>query len=280
MLSSLKLQPNELKPWAELILQACGVSLDSSKGYLIEARLSDMARDMHVRSYTELLQRVKADRSNGLLQEVIDRMTTNETSFFRDSSPFDLLRNKIFPELIDRRRGRGNVRLRIWSAACSTGQEIYSVAIILHELSLPHPWLSAQLLGTDISNAAIATASKGIFNKVEIERGLPTQTRSRYFSTQPDGRWKIADEIRAMVSFRHLNLLKDFSALGTFDLILCRNVAIYFQEDAKRDLFNRLARRMAPDGVLLIGSTESITGLCPFFHSHRHLRSIFYTLQP
>jgi chemotaxis protein methyltransferase CheR len=274
----LKLQTSELKPWADLILQACGVNLDSTKGYLIEARLADMAHSLKVRSFTELLQRVRADRTNALLQEVIDRMTTNETSFFRDSSPFDLLRNKIFPELIDRRRGKGSVRLRIWSAACSTGQEIYSVAIILHELARPHSWLSAQLLGTDISNAAIGTASKGIFNKVEIERGLPPDQRGKYFNPQPDGRWKIADEIRAMVAFRHLNLLKEFSSLGTFDLILCRNVAIYFQEEAKKDLFNRLARSMAPDGVLLIGSTESITGLCPFYKSHRHLRSVFYTL--
>ncbi len=182
---------------------------------------------------------------------MIDEITTGETLFFRDNSPFDMLRHKIVPELIDRRaRAGGRPLIRIWSAACSTGQEIYSIGIILRETLGDLSKYDVRLLGTDISDQAIARASAGIFGQIDIGRGLSDSLREKYFTPHPSGGWKIRDEIRAMASFRHLNLVQDFTPLGSFDVIFCRNVAIYFNDAVRVSLFRRIgaaayARRAA-----------------------------------
>jgi len=164
------------------------------------------------------------------------------------------------------------------SPACSSGQELYSVAILLRELLGPSPRFNIRLLGTDISDQAVAAASRGQYNRVEMERGLPPDKLARYFQAQGDGAWKVKDELRAMATFRTLNLHGDLTALGRFDIILCRNVAIYFSEPDRRSLFDRLGRSLEGDGYLLVGATETLSGLCPQFASHRYLRSVFYQL--
>ena len=169
-------------------------------------------------------------------------------------------------------------RLRIWSAAASTGQEVYSIAIIIRELLGPSKDYRLKLLGTDISDAAISQASYATYNKFEIERGLERSKLTKYF-TSAGANWKINDEIRAMASFRKLNLMAPFTALGKWDIIFCRNVAIYFTLEDRKKLFNRLADVLEPDGYLVIGSTESLTGICPRFVPKRHLKSIFYQLK-
>lgn len=273
-----KVSADELSVWSRYIETLCGIKLDASKGYLIETRLIDLLRTHKCATFSELYHKVKSDRTGELDRAVIDRITTNETSFFRDNAPFDMLRNKILPELIDRRErvfGRGKAPLKIWSAACSNGQEVYTIAIILKELlGDPHRY-NIRLIGTDISNNAIGTASRGIYNGVEIQRGLPAGYQQRYFNQTAQG-WKIDDSLRGLATFRQLNLMENFAFMGAFDVIFCRNVAIYFSEEKRRDLFNRLAQQLAPDGYLVIGSTESITGLCPQFTAHRHLRSVYY----
>lgn len=276
----LKISPAEVAPWAELIAQLSGIRIDSSKAYLLETRLAPMARDLNATTASELFFKIKADATGKLKSQLVERMTTRETSFFRDQSPFQLIENKLLPELIDRVRLRNpnaRVPIRIWSAAASSGQEIYTVAMLLRNLLGTDPRYAIRLLATDISHEAIAYASRASYDPFEIDRGLPHNFRQRFFT--PDGkRWKLSDEIRAMVAFRQLNLLQDFSHLGTFDIILCRNVAIYFSEADKRDLFNRIGRVLDPNGSLIIGSTESLSGLCPQFASKRHLRAIFYQL--
>jgi chemotaxis protein methyltransferase CheR len=270
------LQPGERELVAQYIYSICAITLDLSKDYLIEGRLSALMEEYRCASFTELVSRSKSEGDGRLKRRIIDEITTNETLFFRDSSPFDLLRYKIVPELIDRRkRSALPVPLRIWSAACSTGQEIYSIAILLKETLGDLRGYNIRLLGTDISDQAVARASEGIFSQIEIERGLTPAARDKSFLPHPRG-WKIRDELRAMVGFRKLNLMDDFSSLGRFDIVFCRNVAIYFNERDRTSLFNRIEQRMETDGYLIIGSMETLSGICPQFESKRHLRSVFY----
>jgi chemotaxis protein methyltransferase CheR len=168
--------------------------------------------------------------------------------------------------------------IRIWSAACSTGQEVYTIAIVLKELLGDLSRYNIRLLGTDISDQAVATASRGIYNRFEIERGLPNDKLSRYF-TETNGSWKIRDELRAMATFKRQNLFEDFNSLGRFHIIFCRNVAIYFTEQDRVRLFERIARSLDPGGSLVIGSTETISGISQQFESKRYLRSIYYQLK-
>jgi len=210
--------------------------------------------------------------------KAIDALTTNETLFFRDTAPFDLLRNKVVPDLVDRRARTGAAGIRIWSAACSTGQEIYSIAILMKELLGDTDRYGVRLLGTDISDDAVTRASRGWYNTTEIARGLSEPLRDKYFIPARNG-WQIRDEIRAMVSFKHQNLMEDLSALGKFDVIFCRNVAIYFTEPDKVSLFRRIERLLEPNGSLVVGSMESLSGNCPQFESKRHLRSVYYQLR-
>ncbi|MGA2114787.1 MAG: CheR family methyltransferase [Bryobacteraceae bacterium] len=274
----IRLQPEEHKSVSQYVHSLCAIVLDESKGYLIENRLAGLVEETGCGSYGGLLLRAKSDSSRALERRIVDAITTNETLFFRDTAPFDLLRHKIVPELIDRRARTGAARIRIWSAACSTGQELYSIAILLKEVLGDPDRYGVRLLGTDISDNAVARASRGLFNPVEISRGLSEAQRTRYFAPAANG-WQIRDEIRAMASFKKLNLMADFSALGRFDVIFCRNVAIYFGEQDRISLFGRLERALEPEGYLVIGAMESLNGICPQFESKRHLRSVFYQVK-
>jgi chemotaxis protein methyltransferase CheR len=273
---------DELRVWARYIYSITGISLDDTKGYLVETRLAGLMRETGSAGYSELLHKVKADATQTLRRKVVDAVTTGETSFFRDTSPFDLLQHKILPELIDRRRktfGAGRtLPIRIWSAACSTGQELYSTAITLKELLGGFAGYDIRMLGTDISDKAVSAASRGYFNKLELERGMPADKLGKYFIPE-NGMWKIRDELRALATFRILNLLEPLSFPVKHDIIFCRNVAIYFTEQDRARLFTNLANVLAPDGYLIIGSTESLTGLCPQFESKRYLRAVFYQLK-
>lgn len=277
----LKISPEEIKLITKYIYEISGIYLDESKKYLLETRLNGIAEEKGCSNYKEFYQKAKADASKSIERRIIDAISTNETLFFRDAGPFQLLQHKIFPELIDARAPKASMlktNLKIWSAASSTGQELYSIAIVLHELLKDLSKYSIKLLGTDISDAAIAQASAGKYNKFEIERGLARDKLTKYFS--PMGQtWKVNDHLRAMVNFRKFNLMSTFAGIGKFDLVLCRNVAIYFTLEDRKKLFNKIADVLEPDGYLIIGSTESLTGVCPRFIPKRHLRSIFYQLK-
>jgi chemotaxis protein methyltransferase CheR len=271
---------DELAVWSRYIHEICGVFLDDSKGYLLETRLGGLLRETGAGGFSELYYKAKADLSNVLRRRIVDAITTNETSFFRDSTPFDLLRCKLIPELIDRRRKAGArpIPIRIWSAACSTGQEAYSTAIVLKELLGDFGPYDIRILGTDISDRAVAQASYGFFSRLELDRGMNPAYVSRFFTSSGD-RWKVRDEIRSLATFKTMNLLQPFAFPVPFDIIFCRNVAIYFTEADKVRLFRNLGRCLAKEGALIIGSTESITGLCPEFVPQRHLRGVFYQLK-
>ncbi len=276
---SVKISQDEIKLFAKYIYDISGINIEISKAYLLETRLGRLLQSENCHSYSELYQKVKKDPSRRIEKQIIDAITTNETLFFRDNGPFELLKHKILPEVIDRRTSKiaGN-KIRIWSSACSTGQEVFSIAIVLTELLGQGQAYNIQLLGTDLSDAAVKQASYGIYNKFEIERGLPRERLQRYFIPN-GGDWKIKDEIRSMVSFRKMNLMQPFTGLGKFDIIFCRNVAIYFTLEDRQKLFDKIADALEPEGYLIIGSTESLTGVCPRFVPKRHLKSIFYQLR-
>jgi len=269
---------DEFSVLSKYIYSLCGVALDSTKTYLIETRLKSMMQQYACSSYMDLHSKAKADRSGNMEKEIVNAITTNETLFFRDASPFEVFKHKILPDLIDVRSkaapGR-TVPIRIWSAACSTGQEVYSIAIALRETLGNLSNFQISILGTDISDDAVTKASYGKYNKFEIERGLPPQTLNKYFTLMGDG-WKIKDEIRAMAVFKKFNLMKPFAGLGRFDIVFCRNVAIYFTPGDKKTVFEKIASVLEPDGSLIIGSTESLTGVTGMFEPKRYMRSIFY----
>jgi chemotaxis protein methyltransferase CheR len=275
----IRLLPQERQNVSQYIYSICAIALDETKDYLIEGRLSGLLTETKAPSFTQFINLAKSDGSGGLRRRIIDEITTNETLFFRDSAPFDLLRHKIVPEILDRRaKTNSKAPIRIWSAACSTGQELYSIAILLRELLGDVSRHNIQLLGTDISDQAVSKASKAVFSGVEMSRGLTDAARSKSFVPDPGG-WKLRDEIRAMASFRKLNLMDDFSSFGKFDIVFCRNVAIYFNDKDRASLFASIGRRMEKDSYLVIGSMESLSGICPQFEAKRHLRSVFYQLR-
>lgn len=273
---------DEFRIFSRYVYSICGINLDDSKKYLIETRLSELLQETGAGSYNELYFKIKSDTTKVLQRKIVDAITTRETLFFRDTAPFELLKHKIIPDLIDKknlaRRSNMPIPIRIWSAACSHGQEIYSIAIVLRELLPDLSGYDIRLYGTDISDTAITQASRGIYNGVEIARGLPPDKLARYF-TNMGGSWKVRDELRAMATFAKLNLMDPFTNLGRFDIVFCRNVAIYFTEPDKMAVYGKIARVLEPKGYLLLGSTESLTNLCPQFEMKQYLRSMFYQLR-
>ena len=277
----IKITPQEYQTYCKYIYDICGITLTPNQAYLIETRLAPLIKKQGCANFTELYNKSRADRLKKLEQEIIDAITTNETYFFRDKSPFDLLQHKILPDLIDKRSSRPGLptTIKIWSAACSFGQEVYTIAITLKELlgrDIANYRIS--IVGTDISDEAIARSSYGLYNQFEVERGLPPNKLRLYFD-QADKGWRINDELRSMVSFRKINLFNSFASLGRFDIIFCRNVAIYFAQPDKVKLYEKIGNALAPDGYLLIGAQESLTGITDVFEPQRHMRSIFYQLK-
>ncbi|MCE5266910.1 MAG: protein-glutamate O-methyltransferase CheR [Planctomycetaceae bacterium] len=261
---------------SRLVYELCGLTLDASKGYLIESRLGDIAKTAGCANFAELAQKARSADGRAIQTAIIDAITTQETLFFRDQSPFDTLQYKVLPDLIDARAGTPFARrLRILSAACSTGQEPYSIAITLCE-TLPDAALwNINIQGVDISNAAIRQASYGHFADIEMQRGMKPHLMTKYFQREPGG-WKAKDELRAMMTFSRRSLLQPIADMGPFDVIFCRNVAIYFDAPTRRELFFRLADRLTPDGCLFVGSSECLVDLGPRFAPRHHCRGTYY----
>ncbi len=275
----LKITPEEVNVIAKYVNDLTGIVLDQSKAYLIESRLSHIAEEIGCSNYSELYFKAKNDARRQIQNRIVDAITTNETFFFRDNSPFDLLRHKVFPDVFDQIMDSGPLKhLNIWSAACSTGQEVYSIAIILKELLQDINSWTIKLLGTDISDAAVAQSSYGKYNHTEISRGLQQAQLTKYFNKDGTA-WRIKDEIRSMAVFRKQNLLEFFSGLQKFDIILCRNVAIYFSQENRRIMFDRIASQLKPNGILIIGASESLIGITDRFERKDYMRSVFYKLK-
>lgn len=237
-----------------------GFVLAPQKEYLVDTRLLPVARRAGIDSIAGLVQHLRGSASPELAVEVTEAMMNNESLFFRDKLPFDHLADTVLPELMQRRGD--SRRLRVWSAAASTGQEPYSIAMLLDDAK----WQSwrLEILATDISNDALQRARNGLYSQFDVQRGLPIQMLMRHF-TQVGERWQISDGLRGKVRFQQLNLLADFSSLGAFDVIFCRNVLIYFDQATKIDVLGRIRRALRSDGYLILGAAETVVGLGDLF---------------
>jgi chemotaxis protein methyltransferase CheR len=255
----------------KVLKERSGLDLSSDKQYLVESRLIPLARRVGLSGIAELVAKIRGG-FDALTAEVVEAMTTNETFFFRDKIPFDHLRETILPALVQARANRR--ALRIWCAASSTGQEPYSIAMCLKEFGPALAGWRVEIVATDLSQAVLEKSKAGIFSQFEVQRGLPIQMLVKYF-TQIGELWQLNADIRAMVQHRQLNLLQDFSYLGTFDVIFCRNVLIYFDQDTKVGIFDRLARVLEPDGVLALGAAESVVGISDTFKPYPDRRGLY-----
>jgi chemotaxis protein methyltransferase CheR len=261
----------------KLLRQRSGLMLSAEKQYLVESRLMPVAQRNRIPGLGELAARLRAGTDAALITEVVEAMTTNETFFFRDRLPFEHFRSLILPALMAARER--NRRIRIWCAAASTGQEPYSLAMAMKEMAPALDGFRVEIIATDLSREVLAKAEAGLYSQFEVQRGLPIQLLLKYF-TQHGDLWQIAPEIRAMVQYRPLNLLSDFSRLGLFDLIICRNVLIYFESQTKSDVLDRLARVIAPDGFLILGAAETTIGLTQGFKSVPDRRGLYAPADP
>ena len=246
---------------ARMVKARSGLVLTPDKLYMLETRLGPLLRRHGIASLDALAQRLgRGAAEERLAAEVTEALTTNETSFFRDGTPFEHLR-KALPALAAARPP--GAAIRVWSAACSTGQEAYSVAMLATELGPALGGRRVEILGTDIAEEVLARAREGLFTQFEVQRGLPVQMLVKYFRQEPPGggRWRIAEPIRAMARFQRFNLLDDPRLLGQFDVIFCRNVLIYFDAPTKTRVLAAVAGRLAPDGFLYLGGAETVLGL-------------------
>jgi chemotaxis protein methyltransferase CheR len=255
-----------------VLKQRSGLVLSDDKQYLVESRLLPIARKAGFVHLSELVAALQRGDRDVLMTRVVEAMTTNETFFFRDKTPYENFRFTVMPALLS---AREVVRtIRIWCAAASTGQEPYSLAMALKEGQPDLSGWRIEIVATDLSSEVLEKARAGVYSQFEVQRGLPIQLLVKYFTKVGD-MWQIAPEIRAMVKFRQLNLLADFSALGSFDLVFCRNVLIYFDQETKIDLLNRLARITAGDGYLVLGAAETVVGLTDRFRTVPELRGLY-----
>jgi chemotaxis protein methyltransferase CheR len=256
----------------KLLKERSGLMLSADKQYLVESRLLPIARKIGVAHLTDLVAKLKAPGAEPLIVDVVEAMTTNESFFFRDKVPFDHFREVIVPALLKARAAQR--RIRIWCAAASTGQEPYSLAMILKEMSAQLAGWRTEIIATDLSNEVLEKARAGLYSQFEVQRGLPIQMLMKYF-TQGGDTWQIASDIRAMVQYRPLNLLADFGHLGKFDIVFCRNVLIYFDQETKVNVFERLARITEADGYLVLGAAETVVGLTDVFKPLAERRGLY-----
>jgi len=259
---------------SNILKERSGLVLSEDKVYLLESRLTPIARKKGMETLDDLINEIRLRRKEDLLREITDAMTTNESFFFRDNTPFDLFKDHVMPGLLKSRASRK--RIRIWCAAASTGQEPYSLAIILKEMEAQLQGWNIEILGTDLTQQVLDKAKAGIYSQFEVQRGLPIKLLMKYF-TQAGEMWQISEKIREMVAYRPFNLLDNFKSLGTFDVIFCRNVLIYFHQDTKSEILDRLRGQMTEDGTLFLGAAETVLGLSEKFKPVPGKRGMYNT---
>jgi chemotaxis protein methyltransferase CheR len=261
----------------KLLKERSGLVLAPEKQYLIESRLMPVARRAGCDSISALVRRLREPNVEPLKVEITEAMTINESFFFRDKIPFDRFREAVLPAMLAARAK--TKRLRIWCAAAATGQEPYSLAMILRSMQEKFSGWRVEILATDLSNEVLERARAGIYSQFEVQRGLPIQMLMLHFE-QVGEQWRVCEAIRKMVQFRHLNLLSDFASLGTFDVVFCRNVLIYFDQPTKMNVLERVYRQLAPDGFLLMGAAETVVGLTDIFVPHPEQRGLYVRAAP
>jgi chemotaxis protein methyltransferase CheR len=255
----------------KLLKDRSGLILSSDKRYLLESRLMPLARRAGAADISEVVKKMKAG-SEKMVVDVVEAMTTNETFFFRDKTPFDHFRDTVMPDLIRARAGKRS--LRIWCAAASTGQEPYSLAMILKDMGAALAGWRIEIIATDLSPEVLDKSKAGLYTQFEVQRGLPIQSLVKHF-TQVGNLWQLNADTRSMVQFRQFNLLQDYGLLGKFDVIFCRNVLIYFDQPTKSNIFGRLAKVTEPDGCLFLGAAETVIGLTDAYRVCPNRRGVY-----
>ncbi len=264
--------PEDFKFIATTIKQRAGIVLAENKLYLVVTRLAPLSRKHSFANASAFVKALRKSPDSPMMDEVVDAMTTNETFFFRDKWPFETFRNDILPKVI---KAKGNNKtIRIWSAAASTGQEAYSLAMTILENQSELAGCRFEIVGTDISTESLNRAKEGRYTQFEVQRGLPIPMLVKYFSKSDDF-WFINQDVKSMVSFRPLNLLDDFQGMGRFDIVFCRNVMIYFDNPTKTGILNRIRQQMHDDGVLLLGGAETIIGITDKFRIIPGVRGVY-----
>ncbi len=265
MTSGFSITPEEFREFSDFLEKSCGILLAEHKQYLVQSRLGKIMLQQNCKSLRELVARLNRPGGGVLKEEVIDAMTTNETLWFRDVHPYEILKGRLLPEL---KEGNRFQKLRIWSSACSTGQEPYSISMVIEEFKQNNPGAFSsgeEILATDISSTVLEQARRGEYEMLALGRGLSQERLHKYFQSLPSGSWTINDKIKSRVRFQSLNLLGPYSALGQFDMIFCRNVLIYFSSDVKLEILRKMHRQLRPGGYLLLGASESLSGLSDLY---------------
>ena len=269
------ISPAEYQSFSLFLEKACGITLGENKQYLIASRLQKLMDSVNIANLGDLVTQLQRGDTQ-LRGKIVDAMTTNETLWFRDSHPYVILEKELFPEAAKQR----NRSVRIWSAACSSGQEPYSMSMITEEYNKANPGSLArdvEIVATDISKTILEQARKARYDEMSLVRGMSPERRNRYFKQVGDA-WELNHDIKRRVRFTELNLMQSFATLGKFDIIFCRNVLIYFSAELKSDILNRMAKQLQPNGYLVLGSSESITGHTNAFKMVRSGGAVYYQL--
>jgi len=264
--------PQDFDFISTLIKSRSGLVLTPDKAYLLESRLMPVARKHGLKGLDELIGVMRTRKEEALIIEVTEAMTTNESFFFRDIKPFDLLRDEVLPPLLEKRAAQKH--LRVWCAAASSGQEPYSIAIVLKELGAKMAGWKVDMVGTDISHDILNKAKGGQYSQFEVQRGMPITLLLKYFDKK-DETWQIKDEIRNMVQYKYWNLLDDLKQLGGFDIVFCRNVLIYFDAETKGKVLENISQLMPKDGMLFLGGAETVLGVTEKFKPVQGQRGVY-----
>jgi len=257
---------------ANLLKNQSGLTLKEDKAYLLESRLVPVARENNLSGLDELISKLRLGTDKSLVVTVTEAMTTNESFFFRDTKPFDLFKDHVLPDLMEARQSQKS--FRIWCAAASSGQEPYSLAILLQEAKAKLAGWRHEIIGTDISRDILKKATDGVYSQFEVQRGLPIQLLLKYFTKEGE-QWRANEDIRKMISYKFFNLLEDPRTLGKFDIVFCRNVLIYFDQETKGQVLERIAGLMPDDGILFLGGAETVLGITDKFKPVPGLRGIY-----
>ncbi len=257
---------------AQLLKERSGLALNKEKAYLLESRLNPVARKWNFSGFDELAQAIRVKKDEALLVDVTEAMTTNESFFFRDQKPFDQFNEIVLPHVLKSCATKRS--FRIWSAACSSGQEPYTLAMLLKEHADKLAGWRVEIVATDLSNEILDKAKEGLYSQFEVQRGLPISLLVKHF-VQVGDRWQIDDSLRKMVKFQQFNLLGDLSALGRFDVVFCRNVLIYFDTPTKTRVLDGISNLLPPDGFLYLGGAETVLGTTDRFQIMQGQRGIY-----
>ncbi|MDD3183619.1 MAG: protein-glutamate O-methyltransferase CheR [Alphaproteobacteria bacterium] len=267
------MKPEDFELFSTLVKQRSGLVLSKDKSYLLESRLTPVARKYNLKTLEDLAQSVRTKREEQMLRDITEAMTTNESFFFRDTKPFDQFKKVLLPELLRTRAPKK--QFRIWSSAASSGQEAYSLAMICSEEMAKLQGWKIDIHGTDLSSEMVERAKGGIYSQFEVQRGLPITLLMKYFSQIGTDKWQIKDNLRQMVQYREGNLLVDFGPIGVFDVIYCRNVLIYFDQPTKTRVLDAISHVLAPDGVLFLGGAETVLGISDKFKPLENERGMY-----